>query len=185
MILLRLIIIVFLSFSISACAVKPYGTNYLVETAGPYLLDSGDIIRVTVYGDEELSGNFLVSDSGEISYPLVGQVKVRNLTTNQVAANISSALSSGYMRNPNVAVEIATYRPFFIQGEVKNSGQYPYAYGMSVREAIALAGGFTQTAEKSFVIIYRKKGRQMIKGSVQLDFPIQPGDTIIVSERWL
>ncbi len=183
--LLRLIIIVFISLSISACAISPRGNTYLVEATGPYTLDSGDEVRVIVYGDEDLTGNFQVGDGGTISYPLVGQLFVRGLTTKQVTAKISSALANGYMRNPNVAVEIATYRPFFIQGEVAQSGQYPYIYGMSARAAIALAGGYTDTAERSFVIIYRRQGSEMIKGSVQLDFPILPGDTIVIADRWL
>ncbi len=185
MFLLRLIIIVFISLSISACAINPKGNTYLVETTGLYTLDSGDVVRVSVYGDRELTGTFQVGDGGAISYPLVGQLAVRGLTTKQVAAKISSALANGYMRNPNVAVEMATYRPFFIQGEVARSGQYPYVYGMSVRAAISLAGGFNDTAERSFVIIYRKQGSEMIKGTVQLDFPIQPGDTIVITDRWL
>lgn len=183
--LLRLIIIVFISLNIGACAITPDGNTYLVEAAGPYTLDSGDEVRVSVYGDEELTGSFLIGDGGTISYPLVGQLFVQGLTTKQVADKISSALASGYMRNPNVAVEVATYRPFFIQGEVTRSGQYPYVYGMSARAAIALAGGYTDTAERSFVIIYRRQGSEMIKGSVQLDFPIQPGDTIVITDRWL
>ncbi len=185
MILLRLFAVIIILTAISACAVTPYGKTYLIETTGPYALDSGDVIRISVYGDEGLSGEFQVGDSGAISFPLVGQLSVRGLTTKQVASKISLALSSGYMRNPNVAVEIATYRPFFIQGEVANSGQYPYVYGMSARAAIAMAGGFTDTAERSFVIIYRRQDNQMIKGSVQLDFPIQPGDMIVIKDRWL
>ncbi len=185
MYLLRILIIFVLSLGISACAVTPSGNSYLVKIAGPYLLDSGDIIRVSVYGDEELSGEFKVGDAGSISYPLIGQIKVRGLNVEQVANKISYALGAKYMRNPDVAVEIATYRPFFIQGEVANSGAYPYVYGMSVRAAIAIAGGFSETAQRSYVTIYRRQGTKMIKGSVGLDFPIQPGDTIIVNDRWL
>ena len=89
------------------------------------------------------------------------------------------------MRNPNVAVEVDTYRPFFIQGEVTTSGQFPYVYGMTVRAAVSTAGGFKDTAEESKVTIYRRQGDQMMKSRVGLDFPIQPGDTIVVGERWL
>ena len=185
MFLLRFIAIIVLFISISACAITPNSNNYLVETAGPYRLDTGDIIRVSVYGDKDLTGNFQVSDAGTISYPLVGQINARSFTTKQIAANITAALSNGYMRNPNVAVEIATYRPFFIQGEVTRSGQYPYVYGMTVRAAIAVAGGFSDVAERNKVVIYRKRGAEMIKGTVKLDFPIQPGDTIVILDRWL
>jgi polysaccharide export outer membrane protein len=89
------------------------------------------------------------------------------------------------MRNPNVVVEVAEYRPFFIQGEVTTSGQFPYVYGMTVRAAISTAGGFKDTADRGSVTLYRRQGTQMMKTRVNLDFPIQPGDTVVVSERWL
>ena len=123
-------------------------------------------------------------DSGAVAVPLVGPVKVAGLTTDMAARRISAALASGYMRNPNVAVEVAEYRPFFIQGEVTTSGQFPYVYGMTARAAISTAGGFKDTADRSGVTIYRRRGDEMMKSHVGLDFPIQPGDTIVVDERW-
>ena len=185
MVFFRIIALVILAVSLSACAITPRGSTYLVETTGPYTLDNGDVVRVSVYGDAELSGNYRIDDSGAISFPLIGQVAARGYTTKQTAARIAAALSGGYMRNPNVAIEIAEYRPFFIQGEVARSGQYPYVYGMTARAAISAAGGFTDTADRSRVIIYRQQGAEMVKGSVRLDFPIQPGDTIVISDRWL
>ena len=88
------------------------------------------------------------------------------------------------MRNPDVAVEVADYRPFFIQGAVKNAGQFPYVYGMTVRAAISTAGGFSDTADRNRAMVYRRQGDQMAKGTVDLDFPIFPGDTIVILERW-
>jgi polysaccharide export outer membrane protein len=88
------------------------------------------------------------------------------------------------MRNPDVAVEVAEYRPFFIQGEVGTAGQFPYVFGMTVRSAISVAGGFSDTANRNQAVVYRRQGEQMVKGSVNLDFPIFPGDTIVVQERW-
>ncbi len=110
-----------------------------------------------------------------IAFPLVGPVQVRGKTTRWPPPRIAAALANGYMRNPDVAVEIETYRPFFIQGAVKNGGQFPYVYGMTVRAAISTAGGFTDTADRSRVIIYRQQGKEMVKGAVDLDFPIYPG----------
>jgi polysaccharide export outer membrane protein len=110
---------------------------------------------------------------------------VRGLTTVQAAAAIAAALANGFMRDPNVAAEIDTYRPFFIQGAVKNAGQYPYVSGMTVRAAVSTAGGYTDTANSNRVTIYRKLGGQMAKQSVDLDYPIYPGDTLVVPERWL
>lgn len=97
---------------------------------------------------------------------------------------VSAALARGYMRNPNVAIEVAEYRPFFIQGQVNNGGQFPYVYGMTVRAAVSTAGGFKDTADQSNVTIYRRQTGQMMKSSVNLDFPIKPGDTIVIGERW-
>lgn len=159
--------------------------TYLVEPTGPYLLDSGDVVRVTVYGDPDLTNNYRISDSGTLSMPLVGNVAARGTTTQAVTQRITAQLSAGFMRNPNVAVEVAEYRPFYIQGAVGTSGQFPYAYGMTARAAISAAGGFSDTANRNTVTIYRRQGDEMARGNVELDFPIQPGDTIVVSERWI
>lgn len=170
---------------LGGCALNGRPATYPVETKGPYTLDTGDVIRVSVYGDEALSANYRVSDSGAVSLPLVGPVAVRGATTNMAAARITAALADGYIREPSVAVEVDQYRPFFIQGAVSSSGQFAYVYGMTVRAAIATAGGFTATADRSKAMIYRRQGDRMVKGSVGLDFPIYPGDTIVISERWL
>lgn len=168
---------------LAACATTRPAT-YLVETKGPYQLDTGDAVRVTVYGDTELSNTYRVDDNGAIAFPLVGPVPVRGQTTTVAASRIAAALANGYMRNPDVAVEMAEYRPFFIQGEIGNPGQFPYVYGMTVRAAISTAGGFTPTADRDNAVVYRPQGGQMAKGTVDLDFPINPGDTIVISERW-
>ncbi len=180
---LALIAIVF-SLALTGCATTARPSAYLVETKGPYQLDTGDVVRVTVYGDAELSKSYKVDDSGAIAFPLVGPVPVRGGTTEQAAARLAAALANGYMRNPDVAVEIDQYRPFFIQGEVRNAGQFTYVYGMTVRAAISTAGGYTETADRERAVVYRRQGDQMVKGPVDLDFPIYPGDTIVVSERW-
>jgi len=181
---LRLLILA-LIIPLSACAISGQTSTGLTQALGPYTLDSGDVVRVSVYGDAELSGLYGVDDNGDISFPLVGPVNVRKVSTQVAAARLSAALANGFMRNPNVAVEVSTYRPFFIQGEVGSSGQYPYVYGMSVRAAISTAGGFSDTAERTKVNIFRPSGSRVIKGVVGMDFPIQPGDTIVVLQRWI
>jgi len=159
-------------------------SSYFVEPNGPYTLDTGDLVRVTVYGDQELSNTYRVADSGAIAFPLVGQVQVRGQTTASAASRLAGALANGYLRNPNVAVEVAEYRPFFIQGAVRTSGQFSYVPNMTVRAAISTAGGYTETANQNQVTVYRRQGNEMVRGGVDLDFPIYPGDTIVVSERW-
>lgn len=169
---------------LSGCALNARPATYLVETKGPYPLDTGDVVNVTVYGEAELTKTYTIDDAGAVSFPLVGPVQVRGLTTQMAAASIAAALADGYIREPSVAVEMEQYRPFFIQGAVRTGGQFPYVYGMTVRAAISTAGGFTDTADRTKAIIYRRQGREMVKGVVGLDFPIYPSDTIIVSERW-
>jgi len=169
---------------LAACSLNRV-TTYPLEVKGTYTLDAGDVLRITVYGEDTLTKTYKVDDSGVISFPLVGPVPVRGLTTVQAAAAIAAALANGFMRDPNVAAEIDTYRPFFIQGAVKNAGQYPYVSGMTVRAAVSTAGGYTDTANSNRVTIYRKLGGQMAKQSVDLDYPIYPGDTLVVPERWL
>lgn len=183
---LRLLLVVFvLPLALAGCALNAPPATYMVETRGPYALDTGDVVRVTVYGEAELTKSYRVDDAGSLALPLVGAIGVRGKTTQMAAAAITAALAAGYIREPSVAVEIETYRPFYIQGAVKNGGQFPYVYGMSVRAAISTAGGFSDTADRGKAILYRRQGEEMVKGSVNLDFPIHPGDTIVISERWL
>jgi polysaccharide export outer membrane protein len=158
--------------------------SYLVETKGPYQLDTGDALRVSVYGDAELSNTYRVDDSGSIAFPLVGPVQVRGATTKVAAGRVAAALANGYMRNPDVAVEVAEYRPFFIQGEIKNAGQFQYVYGMTVRSAISTSGGFSDTADRDRAVVYRRQDDQMVKGTVDMDFLLYPGDTVVILERW-
>lgn len=169
---------------LAGCAMNARPASYMVDTKGPYTLDTGDEVRVVVYGDAELTTTYKVDDSGSVAMPLVGPIKVRGETTKTAASRIAAALANGYMRSPNVAVEVSQYRPFFIQGEVGLSGQFPYVYGMTARSAISTAGGFKETADRDSVLVYRRQGNEMIKSRVDLDFPIYPGDTVVVMERW-
>lgn len=182
---MRTSVLMLVLLSLAACAGPRASGTYTVATKGAYLLDTGDVLRVTVYGDTELSNVYSVGDNGSISFPLVGAVEARGVTTQVAASRIAAALANGFMRSPDVAVEVAQYRPFYIQGEVANSGQFPYVYGMTVRAAISTAGGFTDTADRGKAIIYRPQNNKMVKGEVDLDFPIYPGDTIVVQDRWL
>lgn len=181
---LRILLLVLL-VPLAGCALNARPATYLVDVKGPYALDTGDVVRVSVYGEPEMTKSYRVDDGGAISLPLVGAIKVRGLTTQMTAAAISAALADGYIRDPSVAVEIDTYRPFFIQGAVKTGGQFAYVYGMTVRAAISTAGGFSDTADRTRAIVYRRQGKEMVKGAVNLDFPIYPGDTIVIMERWL
>jgi polysaccharide export outer membrane protein len=181
---LRLFLVLLL-VPLAGCALNARPSTYLVDVKGPYALDTGDIVRITVYGETELTKTYKVDDGGAISVPLIGAVRVRGLTTQMTAAAITAALADGYIRDPSVAVEIDTYRPFFIQGAIKTGGQFAYVYGMTVRAAISTAGGFSETADRTRAVVYRRQGKEMVKGTVNLDFPIYPGDTVVIMERWL
>ncbi|WP_299347189.1 polysaccharide biosynthesis/export family protein [uncultured Maritalea sp.] len=179
----------FVLLFVSACATGPRPSTHngqaFEKSHVAYQLDTGDVLRVTVYNDAQLTNSFGIDDAGFISMPLVGRVYVRGKTVNQASALITSSLASGYLRDPNVAVEVAQYRPFYIQGEVASSGQFPFVFGMSVRAAISTAGGFSDVATKNSVTIYRKATTGTTKLRAKMDDLVQPGDTIVVHERWL
>ena len=169
---------------LSGCAMNKVAA-YKVGTTQAYTLDTGDVVRVTVYGDETLTNSYTVTDKGTISFPLVGQVAARGQTLTAIERSITQLLANGYMISPKVSVEVAAYRPFYIEGAVSKAGQYPYAWGMTVRAAIATAGGFAEFADRGRVNIYRRVGKAMTKLSIGLDQPIRPGDTVVVLERWI
>jgi polysaccharide export outer membrane protein len=150
----------------------------------PYRLDSGDRLRVVVFGQDGLTNSYVLDASGDIDMPLIGTVAARGLTTDQLAARIGDLLRQGYVRDPHVAVEIEAYRPFFILGEVAQPGQYPYVANMTVETAVAIAGGFGPRGYKKAVIISRNYGGQVVRFQTPITAPVQPGDTIQVQERW-
>ena len=150
------------------------------ELSKPYVLEAGDVVKVSVYGDETISRSYRIDESGSIAFPLVGPVSVRGMTTQQAAAAIAAGLAHGYMRNPNVTAEIDTYRPFYISGWVKSSGQFAFVPGMTVRAAITTAGGFFNNETHSFITLYRTQAGHTYKAKVDMDFPIFAGDTIMV-----
>lgn len=165
-----------------------YGYGYpTTPTAVPqtaYTLDAGDRVRVVVFGQEGLTSSYSLDASGNISMPLIGMVAARGETTLQLAAHITARLKQGFIRDPQVAVEVEAYRPFFILGEVAFPGQYPYVANMSAETAVAIAGGYSPRAKRGTVELGRPYAGQIVKGSVPVNTPIRPGDTITVTERW-
>ena len=151
---------------------------------GPYTLDSGDKLRIVVFGQDALSNNYTVDAAGQVTLPLAGAIEARGLTTAQLGNAIAGRLKSGYVRDPSVAVEIETYRPFFVLGEVTYPGQYPYVPNMTVEKAIAIAGGFTPRATRDKVTVTRKVQGAPARYTLPLRYPIRPGDTVEISERW-
>jgi polysaccharide export outer membrane protein len=151
----------------------------------PYLLDSGDRLRVQVFGQDGLSNSYIVDAAGNVTLSLVGPVAARGLTTAQLTRAITARLQNGYVREPHVSVEVEAYRPFFILGEVNAPGQYPYVANMTAESAVAIAGGYAPRADKKKITITRNIAGQMLRQQVPLNYPVRPGDTITISERWL
>jgi Polysaccharide biosynthesis/export protein/SLBB domain len=151
---------------------------------GGYTLDSGDRLRVVVFGQDGLTNSYVVDASGHIDMPLIGSVSARGLTSQQLAGRIAEALRQGYIREPHVAVEVEAYRPFFLLGEVTQPGQYPYVANMTVETAVAIAGGFGPRGYHRKMIISRNSGGRTYRFEVPITYPICPGDTVQVEERW-
>jgi polysaccharide export outer membrane protein len=149
-----------------------------------YTLDAGDRVRVTVFGQDNLSRVYNVDSAGYIAMPLVGGLRARDLTTFQLAGAITGNLKAKYIKDPKVTVEIETYRPFFILGEVKKAGQFSYVNGLTVEAAVAIAEGYTDRASLRKMRLTRRFGGVQSTVMVPPDYPVMPGDTIYVIERF-
>jgi len=165
-------------------AMTPPVAASVIGSQQSYTLDSGDRLRIVVFGQDGLTNSYLVDASGHIAMPLIGSVMAKGATTDQLSARIAEKLRDGYIREPHVAVEVEAYRPFFILGEVTAPGQYPYVANMTAETAVAIAGGFAPRAVRQSVILNRTYNGQQIRMSVPLTYPLRPGDTINVQERW-
>lgn len=169
---------------VAACVSAPPSDPRLAEvTLDDYTLDSGDKVRVTVFGQTDLSGEFNVDSGGRVALPFLEPADARGKTTVQFARSLEDQLRQSLLRNPSVSVEITQYRPFFILGEVMRPGQYSFVSGMTVKTAAAIAGGFTYRASMSGVTITRQAGSNMLEGRTGIDSPVMPGDTIVIAER--
>ena len=150
-----------------------------------YVLGSGDHVHITVYGQPDLTGDYSVDGAGVLHFPLVGDVEIGGLTADQASHAIEAKLSPNYLKDPHVSVEVLTYRPFYIVGEVKTPGSYPYVSGMTVLNAVALAGGFTYRArENSFYITRNGADGKKDQIDANATAPVLPGDIITVRERY-
>jgi polysaccharide export outer membrane protein len=150
----------------------------------PYTLDSGDRLRVVVFGQDSLTNSYGVDAAGNITLPLIGAVRARGLTTAELSGALAARLRQGFLREPHVAVEVELYRPFFILGEVVFPGQYPYVPNMTAETAVAIAGGFTPRAWRPTVELSRPVDGVVARQVVPVITQMNPGDTIVVDERW-
>ncbi len=170
---------------VGGCAGKTYPTDlFKAQVNAPYTLAAGDRIRVIVFGQDAISNSYSVSGSGKISLPLTGEVQVGGLSTSAAERLIETRLRAGFLREPHVSVEVEAYRPFFVLGEVQASGQYPFINGITAQKAIAIAGGFTPRGYQGNVDVTRIVNGASITSTVPMTFPLKPGDTVTVEERF-
>ena len=149
-----------------------------------YRLGAGDVINISVYGEDDLSRkDFRLPDSGLITFPF-GEVNALGLSLIELEQRVATGLREGYLVNPRVSVSIHEYRPFFINGQVANSGAFPYQPGLSVRKAVALAGGLKERASESKIFIMRETDSGHAQSKITMDGPVFPGDTITVEESF-
>jgi polysaccharide biosynthesis/export protein len=149
-----------------------------------YRLGPGDQVRIITFGEENLTGEFRVNDSGNIALPLLGTVRATGLTSAELETAVAAALLRGNLvRNPSVAVEVIAYRPIYVLGEVNKPGQYAYQPSMTVVTAVAVAGGFTYRAVEGYAAVVRTVEGKAIEGKASRQAFVQPGDVVTVFER--
>lgn len=169
---------------VSSCSsYQPAPKAFHEATIQPYRVDSGDRLRVTVFDQKDLSNTYSVDQAGYIAFPLVGAVPARGRTLQELEGQLAAKLQQGYLRDPDIAIEVDRYRSIFVMGEVGQAGQYTYVPGMTVQNAIAVAGGYSSRASQANADITRKINGEIMTGRVLISDPVLAGDTIYVRER--
>ena len=174
-------ILSFIILLLSACMGMQAFAQGAVANAR-YVLGSNDKIQIQVFQEEDLSLTTDISTNGTIDYPLIGDVKLSGLTVAQAEKLLDKKLRGDYLINPQITVSIVEYRPFFVAGEVNSPGSYEYQPGMTARQAVVIAGGFTDRAKRSKVYLIREGDKTFTEQKVKLNEKIGPGDTITVKE---
>ena len=181
---MRSFLILCLCLFAAACAPGRDLPDLPPPALGAYRLGPGDAVRLITFGEDTLTGEFRVSDSGTIALPLLGSVPAAGLSPDALAAKVADGLQQGnFLRSPSVSAEIVKYRPIFVLGEVSKPGQYPYQPGMTVVTAVAVAGGFTYRAVNDYASVVRTLDGSAVEGKATRQSFVQPGDVITVFER--
>jgi protein involved in polysaccharide export with SLBB domain len=182
----RSIAVLILALGIAACTstvpLVDAGTLPPVESA--YRLGANDKLRISVFGEDRLTGDYAIAGDGMLAFPLIGEIKADGLTNEELGAALTTALANGFINTPRVAVQVTSFRPFFIFGEVERPGRYPTAEGTTISRAISTAGGYTYRANRIEVFIQPPGKTGEVRLLVKPDFPIRPGDVIRVGERY-
>lgn len=154
------------------------------ELSRIYRLGVGDKLKVSVFGEPDLSGTFEVSGTGTVPMPLVGEIVAKGRPIADFRQAVAARLSEGYLKNPRVSIEVVNYRPIYVHGEVRTGGEYAYKNGLKVRDAVALAGGYSYRAHHSYVLIIREGQSREARVDLPSDIDVLPGDNIRVPERF-
>lgn len=172
------------ALTLAGCAANaPAPKSFEQAALQPYRLDSGDRLRISVFEQTGLTNTYTVDQAGYIAFPLIGQVAARGQTMPALEGAIAARLKQGYLRDPDVTIEVDRYRPVFVMGEVGRPGQYSYVPGMTAQTAVAVAGGFTSRGNRTDVDLTRKINGQAITGRTSASATVMAGDTIYVRER--
>lgn len=148
-----------------------------------YRLGVGDKLKITVFGEENLSGATEVNAMGQVALPLAGEIPAKGLAINQFRDAVVRRLQDGYLKTPKVTVEVTNYRAIYVHGEVKSAGEFPYKPGLTLRDAVAVAGGYTYRADQSFLLVARE-GEPLTRIPLPSDVPVLPGDNLQIPERF-
>ncbi len=148
-----------------------------------YRLGIGDKLKITVFEEQDLSGQFEINALGQVSLPLIGEVSAKGLSIANFRNKVRQRLANGYLNNPRVTVEVLNYRSFFVHGEVKNGGEFTFKVGTRLRDAVATAGGYTYRAQQDYVLVTRE-GQKQYRINLPSDIPVLPGDNIRIPERF-
>ena len=172
-----------LLFSRGLLAEEAVAGNSLTQDIS-YLLGAGDLLKVDVYNQQDLSGEYQISGTGILSLPLIGAIAAKGLTLEALEARLIDKLSPDYLLNPRISIQVLNFRPFYILGEVADPKSYPYVDGMTYLNAVAIAGGYTYRAKKDYVYVVRGNDAERKEIKVNMDQKVMPGDTIRVDERF-
>lgn len=171
-------------FIFSFVSLFSFSSMVVAEDSGNYRLGAGDEIQILVYDEPDLTVETIINDNGNINFPLIGEVSVIGNTSKEVQKLIHDGLKGDYLLNPSVQVDIVTYRPFYIQGEVKSPGAYPYKPGLNIDQAIALGGGLTERASVSKIYLKQTNNQESKGNKVKLTYSVSPGDIITIEQSF-
>lgn len=154
------------------------------ELSRIYRLGVGDKLKVSVFGEPDLSGSFEVNGTGTVPLPLIGEIVAKGRPIADFRQAVAARLQEGYLKNPKVSVEVVNYRPIYVHGEVRTGGEYPFKGGLKIRDVVAIAGGYSYRAHHGYVLIIREGRPLEARVNLPSDVEVLPGDNIRVPERF-